>query len=114
MYQATSTPASSKDSTSNGTPRTATYTVAAPGGTWDAADNGSYTVALDANEVFDVAGNPVAANGSLAGFTVSIGSAPPPAPFRVQAESLSIVSGFNVATNPHASGGSFLVAGGSG
>jgi len=30
----------------NGSPRTATYTIAAPGGSWDRGDNGSYTIGL--------------------------------------------------------------------
>ncbi len=37
-------------------PITATYRMDAPGGTWDAADNGSYIVTLRSNEVFDVEG----------------------------------------------------------
>ncbi len=37
----------------NGTPRTVTYTFTPPGGTWNVADNGSYTVQINANEVFD-------------------------------------------------------------
>jgi hypothetical protein len=50
---------SSIDFNTNGTPRTATYTVGAPGGTWDAADNGVYSVVVQANQVFDLDGNPV-------------------------------------------------------
>ncbi|MCX5660864.1 MAG: hypothetical protein NTW19_14255 [Planctomycetota bacterium] len=42
---------------SNGTPRTATYSFTAPGGAWDAADNGTYTFTLQAGQVTDVAGN---------------------------------------------------------
>src|SRR2546426_2175962 len=34
-----------------------TYRIAAPGGTWDASDNGTYTVSQNANQVKDVAGN---------------------------------------------------------
>jgi Tol biopolymer transport system component len=37
------------------------YTVAAPGGAWDAADNGTYTITLPANAVRDTAANGVAA-----------------------------------------------------
>ena len=44
----------SADSTTSGTPRTATYSVAAPGGSWDANDNGTYTVNLNAGGVKDV------------------------------------------------------------
>ena len=46
---------------------TATYTVAAPGGAWDAGDNGTYTISVVAGGVADAAGNPVAAaTGSFA------------------------------------------------
>ena len=41
------------DVPSDGTPRTATYTVTPPGGSWDAADNGLYNISLNANEVGD-------------------------------------------------------------
>ncbi len=98
----------------DGAPRTATYTVAALGGTWDVGDNGAFTVALAANEVFDTAGNAVAANAALASFTVSISDAPPPPPFRVEAETFTIVQGFSVANNTNASEGKFLVANGAG
>jgi hypothetical protein len=54
-----------------GTPRTATYQISAPGGAWDNADNGIYTVALQANQVGDTAGNPVAA-GTLGTFSVDV------------------------------------------
>ncbi len=42
---------------SDGTPRVATYQVSAPGGTWDEADSGTYTVAVQANQVSDLSGN---------------------------------------------------------
>jgi hypothetical protein len=54
-----------------GTPRTATYQISAPGRAWDNADNGIYTVALQANQVGDTAGNPVAA-GALGTFSVNV------------------------------------------
>ena len=48
----------SVNDTSNGTPRTVIYRITAPGGgTWDGADNGSYSIALQANQVSDVNGN---------------------------------------------------------
>jgi hypothetical protein len=53
----------------NGTPRTATYRISAPGGVWDTADNGNYTVALQANQVRDTTGNQAAA-GVLGTFSV--------------------------------------------
>ena len=42
---------------------TVTYTFTAPGGTWDTADAGTYTIGIVANSVKDIAGNAVAANG---------------------------------------------------
>ncbi len=63
------------DAPGNGTPRTATYSIAAPGATWDSADNGDYTVTLQANQVMDTGGNAIAA-GSLGSFQVNL--APPP------------------------------------
>ncbi|CUH42207.1 Ig-like domain-containing protein [Ruegeria atlantica] len=97
----------------DGTPRTATYTVAAPGGTWDLADEGDYTVALAANEVQDTSGNAVAADPSLESFTANL-TTPPPAPFRVEAETFNIVTGFTVKNNGGASGDQYLQAVGNG
>lgn len=58
----------------NGAPRTATYQVAAPGGSWDSADNGSYTVALASGQIYDTVGN-AAAGRTLGSFAVNIGPA---------------------------------------
>ncbi len=49
------------DELSDGTPRIATYSCAAPPGGWDASDNGTYQVFLRENEVFDTANNPAPA-----------------------------------------------------
>lgn len=54
---------------------TVTYTVAAPGASWDPLDAGSYTIGINA-QVKDLAGNTVAANASAHGFTVGVNSAP--------------------------------------
>jgi hypothetical protein len=54
----------------NGTPRVATYQITAPGGIWDGADNGTYTVSMEANQVRDTANNPVA-SGTLGSFNVN-------------------------------------------
>jgi len=64
----------SVDAATNGTPRTATYRITPPGGSWDAADNGTYTVSLAPGQVADTAGNAAAAGG-LTAFSVNI--APP-------------------------------------
>jgi len=49
------------DVNTNGSPRVATYTFAPPGGTWDAADAGNYSVSVVAGQVTDTAGNAVPA-----------------------------------------------------
>jgi hypothetical protein len=46
----------------NGTPRVATYEFTPPGGAWDGADVGFYNVAVEPNQVADVAGNFVQAH----------------------------------------------------
>src|SRR5439155_19397108 len=40
----------------DGTPRTATYRFTPPGGSWDVADDGTYTVAIEPNQVTNAAG----------------------------------------------------------
>jgi uncharacterized delta-60 repeat protein len=68
------------DSLDDGTTRTATYRLVAPGGTWDAADNGTYTVTLQAGQVADTGGNTVGSK-NLGTFTVSVTAAAPTATF---------------------------------
>jgi len=41
------------DINSNGTPRTATYQVTPPGGSWDLADNGLYSINIVGGKIFD-------------------------------------------------------------
>ncbi len=60
----------------DGTPRTATYTVSPPGGSWNDADNGTYTIGIVAGQVFDILGRPVAA-ATLGSFTVSMETTAP-------------------------------------
>lgn len=57
----------SVNNNTNGTPRTATYKIDAPGGSWTIDDNGSYTFALQPNQVSDTSNNFVTAStlGSL-------------------------------------------------
>jgi len=74
----------SVNSTTDGTPRTATYEVSAPGGSWNEADNGTYTVSVQSGAVDDTSGNSVAA-GNIGAFDVEVpnsggGITPPPAP----------------------------------
>jgi hypothetical protein len=62
---------------SNGNPRSATYRITAPGGSWDNADNGSYSVALQANQVKNTGGNFVSP-ALLGAFQVNITATPIP------------------------------------
>jgi hypothetical protein len=64
--------------TSSGGVWTASYYVPAPGGSFDAADSGAYTIALRANEVSDTAGN-FAPAATLGGFNVRFPDVTPPA-----------------------------------
>ena len=61
------------DNATDGTPRTASYSLAAPGGTWDDADNGTYQVTLRGGEVTDTSNNGIAEL-LLGSFTVNIPS----------------------------------------
>ena len=58
-------------STGTGTTVTATYSLAAPGGSWDDTDNGLYTITLQPNAVSDHSGNP-AASAFLGSFTLAL------------------------------------------
>ena len=66
------------DDNTNGTPRTVTYQVVPPGGVWSLAHNGTYTVTLQANQVFDLNGNAASANTVLGTFAVAIPDTTPP------------------------------------
>jgi hypothetical protein len=59
------------DNATDGTPRTATYSIKPPGGSWSNLASGIYTVSLEANKVFDFDGNAIAA-GPLGTFMVGI------------------------------------------
>jgi hypothetical protein len=59
------------DDPADGSPRTATYAITPPGGGWDPADNGIYTVTLNDGQVADTLGN--AAGATLLGtFEVNV------------------------------------------
>ena len=64
------------DINSNGTPRMATYQITAPGGTWDASDNGTYTVSMQSNQVGDTGGNYVS-SGALGTFMAVVPNSGP-------------------------------------
>ena len=95
----------------DGSPRTVTYTVDAPGDAWDAADNGSYTVTLNAGQVLDTSGNAASAR-HLDDFEVSIATAPTCSASRPRrSPSAPASSSTNLGA---ASGGQVLKGGGSG
>ncbi|MBX7103170.1 MAG: hypothetical protein K1X57_03765 [Gemmataceae bacterium] len=54
-----------------GTPRVATYSLAGPGGSWDAGDSGHYRVTVEAAQVSDLAGNTIPES-SLGRFSVRV------------------------------------------
>ncbi|MBX7105442.1 MAG: right-handed parallel beta-helix repeat-containing protein [Gemmataceae bacterium] len=63
------------DFNTNGTPRIVTYEFSVPGGTWDLADNGTYTVNMIASQVFDTDVVPASVPaGKLGSFVVAIGN----------------------------------------
>ena len=61
----------SVNQTSDGSLRTATYQCSPPGGSWDSADNGTYSVGLQANQVSDTAGN-FAVGAAIGTFNVAV------------------------------------------
>ena len=95
----------------DGSPRTVTYIVNAPGGSWNAPDNGTYTVALNGNQVFDTSNNAAAADSDIGDFVVNISSGG--STTRVEAEAFTINTGFVVNSLGPASGGQILKAGSS-
>jgi hypothetical protein len=64
------------DLPTDGTPRTASYDIAAPNGLWTSADNGVYQVYLAAGEVSDTSNNALD-EALLGSFTVAIVEIPP-------------------------------------
>ncbi|MGF1476094.1 MAG: beta strand repeat-containing protein [Geminicoccaceae bacterium] len=96
------------DTGGNGSPRTVTYTLAAPSGFWDSADNGTYTIALEGDEVEDTSFNAATAVADLASFDVSISGTLQS--FRIEAEAFSTLDGFQIRSNGNASSGAFLQA----
>ncbi len=55
----------------NGSPRTATYRITPPDGSWNFADNGEYTLSMEPGQVFDTSANTIPA-GTLTTFNVNI------------------------------------------
>jgi hypothetical protein len=61
----------SVDTLTNGSPRIATYRIPAPGGTWNLADSGTYTVTQNLSQVSDVAGN-FRGSGTISTFNAAV------------------------------------------
>ena len=59
------------DSSSDGMPRRASYSIVPPGGAWTSPIGGVYTVSMEANQVFDLGGTPVPGE-AIGLFTVDI------------------------------------------
>jgi lysophospholipase L1-like esterase len=59
----------SVDNSTNGTPRTVTYSITPAGGSWDAGELGTYSVQLEPGQVTDLAGN-AATGGTLGSFQI--------------------------------------------
>ena len=50
---------------------TATYQITPPSGQWDVGDSGNYSVAIEAKQIFDIAGNSMQA-AALGNFVVDL------------------------------------------
>lgn len=59
------------DTPTDGTPRVASYSAPAPGGNWDAGDNGSYQITMQNGQVTDTSNNAIPES-VLGTFTVAI------------------------------------------
>jgi hypothetical protein len=86
----------------------ATYSLVPPGGSWDSGDNGTYTVVMQAAQVFDGIGNAVQP-GPIGSFRVSISGPPPPTP--TPGQPLNISTRMNVKTDDQVLIAGFIVDG---
>ena len=94
----------SVDTNTNGTPRTATYQIVGPGGSWDNADNGLYSVLMESNQVSDTSNNNFIASGLIGTFSVNISILNA---LRIEAESMNSTT-YRIEANSSASGGQLL------
>jgi uncharacterized repeat protein (TIGR02543 family) len=67
----------SVDTPGNGSPRTATYRIVPPGGSWDVADNGTYAIGITGSQVGDANGAFVAASANIGTFAVALETVAP-------------------------------------
>ena len=85
-----------------------TYSIVPPGGNWDSADNGTYEVVMQANQVFDLINNPVEP-GTIGSFTVNVTGTPPPTP--TPSQPLNISTRLEVRTGDQVLIGGFIITG---
>ena len=95
--------------TGDGSNVVATYEFVPPGGSWDASENGTYTLVMQERQIFDSIGNPVAP-GPLGHFTVMV---PPGTPSPAPTGGLfgNISTRLRVETGDNALIGGFIVSG---
>ena len=87
----------SANNNSDGSPRTATYRITPPGGSWDSSNNGSYAITLNNNQVSDTLGN-AATGTSLGSFSVSIAASSTPSLVGLEDSTLSVDESAGTAT----------------
>jgi hypothetical protein len=90
----------------NGSPVRVVYSIVPPGGSWDSADNGTYSVVMQPQQVFDMLGNAVAP-GTLRTFTVNVTGGTPPQ----TAQPLNISTRGRVQTGDNVMIGGFIISG---
>ncbi len=93
-------------STPFGTTVDAIYSIVPPGGSWDSSDNGTYTLVMQANQVFDGIGNSVKP-GDLGSFKVNVSGSTPPS----RAQLLNISTRMRVQSGDNVLIGGFIVTG---
>ncbi|MGL5133130.1 MAG: hypothetical protein ACRC78_11415, partial [Planktothrix sp.] len=94
----------SVDTNSDGTPRTATYSINAPGDSWDSNEAGNYSVAVEASQVSDTSDNSVVSS-TLDTFGITVESSSPPASqVRIEAEDMNRAGGYEIELGNFASG----------
>jgi glucose/arabinose dehydrogenase len=79
----------SVNNAANAPSRTATYRISAPGGAWEKADDGTYTVSVLRRSVTDTRGNAVPA-GAIGSFNVSLNN---PGTLRMEATAATVTEG---------------------
>ena len=93
----------SLDNSNNGTPRTATYQITAPGGTWDATDDGTYSLIVQAGQVADTSGNYMATT-TAGTFAVNISVPPSIASLSAAPNPVSVAGDLTLTANGVANG----------